>query len=87
MAKRLEKTNVHQSQRKVTQLLQLSANSSIISKFSSQLKRKAQSSPHCNYLTDHRISIFTFINYSKAYIEHEKLWEDMKEIDIPDHLI
>ena len=48
----------------------------------------------CQHLLDHRKSkfqkniYFCFIDYAKAfdYVDHNKLWEILQEMGIPDHL-
>ena len=50
--------------------------------------------PNCQHLVDHRKSkssrkmYLCFIDYAKAFdsVDHNKLWEILKEMGIPDHL-
>ena len=51
---------------------------------------------NCQYPLDHRKSkripekkiYFCFIDYAKAFdcVDHNKLWKNLKEMGIPDHL-
>ena len=57
-------------------------------------KQRIQRS-NCQHLLDHRERefqkniYFCFIDYAKAFdcVDHNKLWEILKEMGIPDHLI
>ena len=58
-------------------------------------KRQKNQGSNCQHLLDHRKSkrfpkniYFCFIDYAKAFdcVDHNKLWEILKEIGIPDNL-
>ena len=59
------------------------------------LKRQRNQRSNCQHLLDHGKSkrvpekiYFCFIDYAKAFdcVDHNKLWEILKEMGIPDHL-
>ena len=56
-------------------------------------KRQRNQRSNCQHLLDHRKSkefqkniYFCFIDYTKASVDHKKLWEILKEKRIPDYL-
>ena len=58
-------------------------------------KRQRNQRSHCQHLLDHQKSkrvpeniYFCFIDYAKAfdYVDHNKLWKILKEMEIPEHL-
>ena len=40
----------------------------------------------CWIIEKQKSSYFCSINYAKAYVDHNKLWNILKEMGIPDHL-
>ena len=66
------------------------------SRYSSWIqKRQRNQSSNCQHSVDHRKSkripekyLFLFIDHPKAfvYVDHNKLWKILKEMEIPDHL-